>query len=121
MKQLLFILFTILTCSCAAQDIPNSSNREIVFVSVNVIPMNTETVLHNQTVVIKNGRISAMGEGNKVKYSKDALVIDAAGKYLMPGLAEMHAHVPPIDNIEPMKDVLLLFAVNGVTTIRGML
>ena len=33
----------------------------------------------------------------------------------------MHAHVPPIDNIEPMKDVLKLFAFNGITTIRGML
>ena len=33
----------------------------------------------------------------------------------------MHAHVPPIDDIEPMKDVLMLFALNGVTTIRGML
>ena len=39
----------------------------------------------------------------------------------MPGLAEMHAHVPPVDDLEPMKDVLLLFAANGVTTIRGML
>jgi imidazolonepropionase-like amidohydrolase len=39
----------------------------------------------------------------------------------MPGLAEMHAHVPPVDDLEPMKEVLLLFAANGVTTIRGML
>ena len=43
------------------------------------------------------------------------------GKYLLPGLAEMHAHVPPVDDLEPMKDVLKLFALNGVTTIRGML
>ncbi len=43
------------------------------------------------------------------------------GKYLIPGLAEMHAHVPPIDDMEPMKDVLFLFAANGITTIRGML
>ena len=39
----------------------------------------------------------------------------------MPGLAEMHAHVPPVDDIEPMKKVLTLFLANGVTTIRGML
>jgi imidazolonepropionase-like amidohydrolase len=39
----------------------------------------------------------------------------------MPGLAEMHAHVPPVDDIEPMKEVLTLFLCNGVTTIRGML
>ena len=121
MKQLLFILCILLTTSCTAQEIPNSSNQEIVFLSVNVIPMNKETILPNQTVVVKNGRVTSMGEANKIKYSNNALVIDAKGKYLMPGLAEMHAHVPPIDNIEPMKEVLLLFAVNGVTTIRGML
>jgi hypothetical protein len=39
----------------------------------------------------------------------------------MPGLAEMHAHIPPVDDLEPMKEVLMLFALNGVTTIRGML
>jgi imidazolonepropionase-like amidohydrolase len=48
-------------------------------------------------------------------------VIDGSGKYLIPGLAEMHAHVPPNDNMDAMKEVLLLFAANGVTTIRGML
>lgn len=121
MKHFLFIALTIITLSCTAQEVPNSSSREIVFTSVNVIPMDKETVLPNRTVVIKNGRITVIGETGKVKYSKDALVINASGKYLMPGLAEMHAHVPPIDNIEPMKDVALLFAVNGVTTMRGML
>lgn len=121
MKQLLLFLFVLITFSCTAQEVTNSSGREIVFLSVNVLPMNKETILPNQTVVVKNGRITAMGDAAKTKYSKDALVIDAKGKYLMPGLAEMHAHVPPIDNIEPMKDILLLFAVNGVTTIRGML
>ncbi|WP_317170112.1 amidohydrolase family protein [Rhodocytophaga rosea] len=40
---------------------------------------------------------------------------------LIPGLAEMHAHVPPVDNLEPMKEVLTLFLANGITTIRGML
>ena len=83
--------------------------------------MDEERVLQNQVVVVKNGKIIAMGDAQKVKFSKSALVIDGKGKYLMPGLAEMHAHVPPVDDIEPMKEVLMLFAVNGVTTIRGML
>jgi hypothetical protein len=62
-----------------------------------------------------------MGDPQKTTWSKDALVIDGTGKFLMPGLAEMHAHVPPVNDFEPMKEVLLLFAANGVTTIRGML
>jgi imidazolonepropionase-like amidohydrolase len=121
MKYLLYIIFAFATLKISAQDIPNSASRDIVFTSVNVIPMDKETVLQNQTVVVRNGRIAAIGEARKTKYNSGALVIDAKGKYLMPGLAEMHAHVPPINNIEPMKEVCLLFAANGITTIRGML
>lgn len=102
-----------------AQQWIDSREREIVIRSVNVIPMDAELVIPNQTVVISQGKITAIGA--KPKYSKNALVIDGKGKYLMPGLAEMHAHVPPIDDLEPMKEVLFLFAANGITTIRGML
>lgn len=111
----LFIFYS----TCHAQDVINSAQREVVITHVNVVPMNTERVLENQTVVIKDGKITAVG--TKAKYSKNAFVIDGQGKYLIPGLAEMHAHVPPVDDIEPMKEVLTLFAVNGITTIRGML
>lgn len=104
-----------------AQIPPVPPVQELVFRSVNVIPMDGEIVLPNQTVVVRNGVIHAMGDEGKVQWSKDAKVIDGKGKYLMPGLAEMHAHVPPSDDVEAMKEVLLLFAVNGITTIRGML
>lgn len=95
--------------------------KELVFTSVNVIPMDRDVVLENKVVVIKNGIITAIGEAGKTVWSKNATVINASGKYLMPGLAEMHAHIPPTDDIESMKKVLLLFLANGVTTIRGML
>ena len=104
-----------------AQELPNSREREIVFRDVHVIPMDGERVLKNQTVTVKNGRITAMGDAKGTKPGVGALVIDARGKYLMPGLAEMHAHVPPGDDLEPMREVLLLFASQGITTIRGML
>ena len=105
----------------SAQELLSNRQREIVFTSVNVIPMDRERVLENQTVVVRNGKITAMGNAGTVKVDKDAFVVDAKGKYLMPGWAEMHAHVPPIDDIEPMKDVLMLYLANGITTIRGML
>ena len=113
------VLFVCLATSNAQQVV--EKDREVVFKSVNVIPMDREQVLQNQVVVMKNGKIQSVSDPKKAKYRKNALVIDAAGRYLMPGLAEMHAHVPPIGDLEPMKDVLRLFAANGVTTIRGML
>lgn len=121
MKVLLPVLLVISTFSLIAQDLPDSRKQEIVIRNVHVIPMDREQVLSNQVVIIKDGRISLIGDARTVKYGAGSLVIDGTGKYLMPGLAEMHAHVPPKDNIEPMKEVVLLFALKGVTTIRGML
>ena len=121
MKQVLQFSFLFLFIWAEAQEPTDNRQQEIVFRSVNIIPMDRERIMENQTVVTKNGMISIIGDASKVKYSKNALVIEAKGKYLIPGLAEMHAHVPPVDEIEPMKEVVLLFAVKGVTTIRGML
>src|SRR4030095_1220093 len=121
MRFILAFLFASIIGFSNAQEVVDSKDREIVFRSVNVIPMDKEEVIPNQVVVVKNGRIIRMGDPQKTTWSKDALVIDGTGKFLMPGLAEMHAHVPPVNDFEPMKEVLLLFAANGVTTIRGML
>ncbi|HYE54325.1 MAG TPA: amidohydrolase family protein [Chitinophagaceae bacterium] len=119
MKHLLCIFALILSTICHAQQ--PTAPTEFVFRSVNIIPMDKEGIVRNQTVVVKDGRIIAIGDAKKIRHSNNAILIDAQGKYLIPGLAEMHAHVPPIDDIEPMKEVLLLFAARGVTTIRGML
>ena len=118
MKKL-FLLLILISEQSFGQELIDSRQREIVIQSVNVVPMDSEQILIDQTVIIKDGKVSAIGK--KLKYSKDALVIDAKGKYLIPGLGEMHAHVPPVDDLEPSKEVLFLFAANGITTIRGML
>ena len=118
------LIISLLLAPCTklpAQELASNSQREIVFKSVNVIPMDRERVIENQTVIVKNGKITALGNEGTVKFGKDALVVDAKGKYLTPGWAEIHAHVPPIDDIEPMKEVLILYLTNGITTTRGML
>ncbi len=80
--------------------------------------MDSGRILENQTVVIRDGRITAIG--SKIKPGKNALIVNGQENILF-SLAEMHAHVPPVDDLAPMKDVLFLFAANGITTIRGML
>ena len=116
MRSLFILLAICVTCSCTAQ-----FSNQTVFRNVNVIPMNEEKVIKDQDVLIEDGKIKVIGAAGKVKYDKDARIIEAKGKFLIPGLAEMHAHVPPIDDIKPMEEVLSLFLNNGVTTIRGML
>ncbi len=121
MRCLFFVALITLTTSAFAQEVVSNRQRDIVFRHVNVIPMDRERVLTNQTVVVRNGRIMSVGPTTNGPLPVNALVIDASDKYLMPGWAEMHAHVPPIDDIAPMKDVLTLYLANGITTIRGML
>lgn len=92
----------------------------IVFRNVNVISMTSPKVDKNQSVVVTDGRIVWVSA--KPKYAADAKVVDGKGKYLLPGLAEMHGHVPPMNAPNNQtEDVLFLYVANGITTVRGML
>lgn len=94
----------------------------IAFEHVNVIPMDTERVLTDQTVLVRDGIIAAMGPAGQVTVPRDAVRVDARGKYLIPGLAEMHAHIPsPQAPTAFTENVLYLYVAAGVTTVRGML
>jgi imidazolonepropionase-like amidohydrolase len=89
------------------------------FVNANVIPMTSGEVLTGQTLVVRGGRISAIGPDADITGIED--VIDADGRFLLPGLVEMHAHVPPPEQQAYLQDVLWLWLANGVTTVRGVL
>jgi imidazolonepropionase-like amidohydrolase len=91
-----------------------------VFQNVNVISMSGERILENQTVLVRGDRIVSTN-GRKLKLPEGTTVIDGTGKYLIPGLAEMHGHVPPLTLAAFAGEVLLLYAANGITTVRGML
>ena len=90
----------------------------VAFTNVNVVPMDSERVLRNQTVLVEQGRIRRLGSAADVRVPADVTTVDGSGKYLMPGLAEMHGHMPGGD-VEEM--VMFLYVANGVTTVRGML
>lgn len=98
-----------------------TSKQVIAFVGVNVIPMDRERVLEKQTVIVRDGRIAQLGPADKTKIPDGALRIDGRGKYLMPGLAEMHGHLSgPNATDKEVSATLALFLANGVTTVRGM-
>ncbi len=88
----------------------------IAFVNVNVVPMDVERVIANQTVVVRHGRIDAIGAAKRIRIPKNAVRIDGRGRYLMPGLADMHVHLEYFDRDAQ----LLLFLAGGVTTVRNM-
>ena len=57
----------------------------LAFVDVTVLPMDRDRVLTGQTVIIRDGRIAAIGPKASVKIPADAQRIDGRGKFLMPG------------------------------------
>jgi imidazolonepropionase-like amidohydrolase len=93
---------------------------DTAFLNVNVLPMTSDEILRAQTVIVTDGRISRIGGVKETPVPEDARVIDGTDRYLIPGLAEMHAHVPPSQSGE-LERVLGLYVANGVTTVRGML
>lgn len=91
-----------------------------VFVNVNVIPMSSQIVLTEQSVIVQLGKITRIGHVDSVPVPEGAQVVDGTDRFLMPGLAEMHAHVTSTD-VAQVERLVTLFVANGVTTIRGML
>jgi imidazolonepropionase-like amidohydrolase len=118
-------VFTLLFISLTAAAFGQTDHR-LVFTNVNVLPMNSEIVLTNQSVFIENGVIQFVGDHSDFPDSQNATIIDGTGKFLMPGLAEMHGHVPSLNlpaNYPQTyaEDVLFMYVAAGVTTVRGML
>jgi hypothetical protein len=96
-----------------------SQQTPVVFTGVSVIPMDRETVLANQTVIVQNGRVSYVGGPRSAPAG--ATAVDARGKFLMPAIAEFHAHVPSGGQAIHARRTLSLYALAGVATARGML
>jgi imidazolonepropionase-like amidohydrolase len=88
--------------------------------NVRVVQLPEGRVTGPRDVLVSEGRISAIGEHGTMRVG-DATFVDGRGGYVMPGLAEGHAHVPGPKQKQYAEDVLLLYLAHGVTTIRGML
>ncbi|MEX0890729.1 MAG: amidohydrolase family protein [Gemmatimonadota bacterium] len=91
----------------------------VAFVDVTVVPMDRERVLEHQTVVVRDGRITAMGDAEATPVPAGATRVAGAGRWLLPGLAEMHGHIPGGSGAFT-EDVLFLYVAGGATTVRGM-
>ena len=85
--------------------------QTVAFVNASVLPMDGSVPLvRDQTVLVRDGLIVAVGTANQVTTPPDAVVIDARGRFLMPGMIDAHTH------IRFARD-LTLYAAYGVTTV----
>ncbi len=127
MRRPVLPLCLLITLGCnSAQPLPDqptgAASDAIAFVNVNVITMAQPGVTAGQTVIVQGDRIVSIGPAATVSVPSGARVIEGAGKYLLPGLAEMHGHIPPPQApAQFTEDVLFLYVAAGTTTVRGML
>jgi len=96
---------------------PAAARGITTFQNVNLVPMTSNKVVPGQTVVVSDGRISTIGPSRKVPVPAGSTVIDGTGRFLMPGLADMHTHLNDAMFEYPFFN---LFLANGVTTIRDL-
>ncbi len=122
-------LMTLALAACAqpraggaepAANTPTSANVTVAFVGVDVLPMDRDALLRDRTVIVRDGRIAQIAPAATVDLAPGTFRIDGTGKVLMPGLTEMHGHVPGPDDPQYAQDVLFLYLANGVTTVRNM-
>lgn len=124
------LLLGLVGCAAAQTAQPVSSPQTatpaapavVAFVGVSVLPLDSERVLEDQTVVVRGDRIEAVGPAASTSVPEGAMQIDGRGRYLMPGLVDMHIHLQPGDGAlsDPAGQQLTLMLANGVTTARAL-
>jgi len=123
-RILVLLLMTMVCLPCFGQQSPaiDDDSPVVVIVGATVIPMDSDAVLQDHTIVIRGDRIVSVGPSTGTAVPEGSVVIDGTGRFVVPGLAEMHGHIPsPNQSQEFIDDVLFLYVANGVTTVRGML
>jgi|SRR5215472_15246449 len=113
MRRTLILFLCSLCAPLLGQTPPRPTHKPLAFTHVTVIDVDGGPTLTDRTVLVIDNRIAAVGPAGKVDRPKDTLVVDASGKFLTPGLWDMHVHWYD-------KDYLPLFLANGVTGIRMM-
>ncbi len=122
MKALPYFSFVFLLLISSCNTTKELEGKQDFLISkITVLDVTTGELLNNRNVIIDSGRIKRITAEDLDLEVYDT-VIDGTGKFLMPGLAEMHAHIPPpTTSTERIEETLFLYLSRGVTTIRGML
>ncbi|MHC4538179.1 MAG: ankyrin repeat domain-containing protein [Planctomycetota bacterium] len=113
-NTLLSLLVCLLPVGLSAQQADNNQEEPLAFTHATVIDATGSPAKPDMTIVVTGDRIAALGETGKLAVPRNAQVVDATGKFLIPGLWDMHIH--PWSG----KNYLALFVANGVTGVRLM-
>jgi hypothetical protein len=92
------------------------AQARVTFTHVSIIDGRDSSPRADQTVIVAGNRIASIGPSAKVRVPPGARIIDGRGKFLIPGLWDMHVHTTIVGG----RGVLELYVLNGVTGVRDM-
>ena len=113
MNQYAFLPLAVLPAVLIAQPEQKPQQRPLAFTHATVIDATGAAAQRDMTVVITGDRITAVGKTDQIALPDGARTVDGAGKFLIPGLWDMHVHIAG-------ESYLPLFLANGVTGVRDM-
>ena len=105
----------LLACLLYSFSATAQKDNGLAIIHITVIDCTGAAAKPNSTVVVTGGLISAVGSSETVKIPAGARVVDASGKFLIPGLWDMHGHLT-----DATEDAFPLLIMNGVTGVRDM-
>jgi imidazolonepropionase-like amidohydrolase len=117
-----FCLFVVMLLAVVAPSVAAETAGTLALTHVTVIDASGRPAQADQTVVVSAGRITAMGPSGTLRPPKDARVIDARGKFLIPGLWDMHVHIAGIsaDPAWSKQVILPELIAYGIVGVRDM-
>ncbi|WP_207494933.1 amidohydrolase family protein [Aridibaculum aurantiacum] len=115
MKTTYFFLLSIILFAACSPARNTAARGRIALTNVTIVDVRNGGLLPNQAVVIEGDRIIETGYASSVRIARGTSVIDAQGKYLVPGLWDMHVHLELAT-----KQSLPYFIAYGVTGVRDM-
>ncbi len=107
------LLATLAACASIASPAWPQAPRIVAITGVTVIDVEHGRLLRDHTVVVRGARIAAVGGAADVAVPDDAERVDGRGRFLVPGLADMHVHLYTEGD-------LFTYVANGITTVRNM-
>lgn len=128
MNKRILVILALLLVSLTTGAGQNRTSAEVkVFVGARLINGGGETIIEDAVLIVRGGRVEAVGPAARVRPPAGARVINLAGKFVMPGLVSTHVHVSDVQGIGPRAYTdentarqLGVFARYGVTTLFSL-
>jgi imidazolonepropionase-like amidohydrolase len=115
MRTVATLLCLLLLSDSAVSQTRSGASIPLVITGGTVIDTRTGAQARDTTIIIEGDRITRVGRRRDVRVPADAQLVQAKGRWIIPGLIDMHVHIATVQDIP-----LELFIANGVTAVRDM-